>query len=427
MTRRLLLLACFWTSGIAACCGQSLEAVPSRVMVDEPAAIRAAGLQPNERVSIRGELVDGGGHEWAAEAEFIADAQGTIDLSKQAPASGSYHEVSAMGLVWSMRPREKGVSSYAGPRDLEAQRIEFRLLRKGQPAARAELEQRRIADGVRQIKLQGQLHGTLFLPAAKGRIPGVLVVGGSEGGVPAQKAAWLASHGYAALALAYFRYEDLPSRLEGIPLEYFGQALVWMRQRPEILPDRIAVVGTSRGGELALQLGSMFPQIAAVVAYVPANVRYPACCGNTNAAYAWSWKGAPLAYVPLRDLLHRDALRNLEAVIAVEQTHGPILLISGQDDGVWDSSGMAEAVVARLKQAHFTHPVEWLNYPHAGHRSGRPEIVPTWHGAIRHPVSGRVENLGGKPEGDAQSSIDAITKVLTFLHTSLLTEVSGAP
>jgi len=121
-------------------------------------------------------------------------------------------------------------------------------------------------------------------------------VGGSEGGMPLGKAAWLASRGYAALALAYFRYDDLPPLLEGIPLEYFGSALAWMMQRPEISADRIAVVGTSRGGELALQLGSMFPQIKAVVAFVPANVRYPACCGNTRVPYAWTWRGQALAF-----------------------------------------------------------------------------------------------------------------------------------
>jgi dienelactone hydrolase len=101
--------------------------------------------------------------------------------------------------------------------------------------------------------------------------------------MPVRKAAWLASRGYAALALAYFRYDGLPPRLEGIPLEYFGSALAWMTQRPEISSDHIAVVGTSRGGEPALQLGSMFPEIKAVVAYVPSNVRLPACCGNTRA------------------------------------------------------------------------------------------------------------------------------------------------
>ncbi len=35
-----------------------------------------------------------------------------------------------------------------------------------------------------------------------------------------------------------------------------------MMRRPEIQPDRIAVMGHSRGGELALQLGSMYRNCA---------------------------------------------------------------------------------------------------------------------------------------------------------------------
>jgi pimeloyl-ACP methyl ester carboxylesterase len=177
-------------------------------------------------------------------------------------------------------------------------------------------------------------------------------------------------------------------------------------------------MGTSRGGELVLQLGSMFPQIKAVVAYVPANVRGPACCRDALAP-AWTWQGRPLAFVSPRVQPGNPAAA-IHAVIAVEQTSGPILLISGEDDGVWDSTRMAEAVVSRLKQAHFTYSYQNLKYPHAGHRAGRPQIVPTWHGTTRNPTSGRDENLGGSPQGDAQSSIDAIPKVLEFLHTNLL-------
>ena len=35
--------------------------------------------------------------------------------------------------------------------------------------------------------------------------------------MPARRAAWFASHGYAALALAYFRFDDLPRELARIP------------------------------------------------------------------------------------------------------------------------------------------------------------------------------------------------------------------
>jgi len=415
---RFILAACLWTVGLGIASAQTLEIIPNRVLVDEPAAIRAGGLAPNERVTIQAELVDGADEPWSSQAEFIADAQGAVDTSQQAPVRGSYEGVSAMGLIWSMKPAAKQVSSYRSPRDLGSQIIKFRLMRNGQQATGAQMEQLSVAEGVQRIKVEGQLHGMLFLPNAKEPRPGVLVVGGSEGGMPIGKAAWLASRGYAAFALAYFRYDDLPALLEGIPLEYFGAALTWMMQRPEISAERIAVMGTSRGGELALQLGSMYPRIKAVVAYVPANVRYPACCGSTRVPYAWTWQGQALAFV-----LPRERQRNLgaalHAAIAVENTHGPILLISGDDDGVWDSTAMANAVVARLKQTHFQYPCELLKYPHAGHRAGRPEIVPTWHGIVRNPTSGREENLGGKPQGDAQSSLDAIPKVLEFLRQSL--------
>ncbi len=418
MKKRFILAAYLGTGALSVAFAQTLEVVPNRVLADESAVIRASGFAPNEDVSIQAELTDGADESWSSQAEFIADAQGVVDTSKQAPVKGPYHEVSAMGLIWSMKPAAKHVASYQPLRELGSQIIKFRLMRNGQPVASAQVEQLGVADGVQRIKVEGQLHGVLLLPNTTERRPGVLVVGGSEGGMPLRKAAWLASRGYAALALAYFRYDDLPPRLEAIPLEYFGSALAWIMQRPEISADRIAVVGTSRGGELALQLGSMFPQIKAVVAYVPANVRFRACCGDTGVPYAWTWQGRPLAFVFPRDLL-RNPMAAMQAAIAVEHTHGPILLISGEDDGVWESTRMAGAVVARLKQTHFPYSYEHLKYPHAGHRAGRPEIVPTWHGSVRNPTSGREENLGGSAQGDAESSLDAIPKVLEFLRESL--------
>jgi dienelactone hydrolase len=413
---------CLWLGARTLASAQTLEISPARVMFDEPAVIRAKGFEPNERITISAELEDGNDHRWASRADFIADEQGSVDASKQAPVAGSYKEISAMGLIWSMRPFKNSAASYQAPKSLGPQTIEFHLLRKREQVSSATLEQVTLAEGVERIPVRDQdLRGFLFVPAGGGRKPGVLVLGGSEGGVPTRQAAWLASHGFAALALGYFRFEDLPAMLEAIPLEYFGRALAWMSQRPEIAGARLAVVGTSRGGELALQLGSMYPRIGAVVAYVPANVRYPACCGSTRVPYAWTWQGNPLAYVSLR-LSTRPWLEP-RAAIAVETTKGPILLISGQDDGVWRSSAMADGVVARLKQNHFPYEYQQLKYAHAGHMAGKPGFAPAWHGRVRHPLSGREMNFGGSPEGNAQSSLDATPKVIEFLRRSF--EVSG--
>ena len=393
--------------------------VPARALLDEIVTIRALGLQLGERVTIRSELIDGAGVRWSAQADFVADAQGMADVSRQAPVAGSYKEVSPMGLIWSMMPGAKNVSAYQAPSNLGPQPIEFQLMRRGAGRSpSAHLEQASVAEGVNRIAVrEGGLRGILFVPAGRERHPAVAVLGGSNGGVPARPAAWLASRGFVALALAYFHYDDLPPMLEAIPLEYFQRGLSWLANRPEVSGSRLAVMGTSRGGELALQLGSMFPAIGAVVAYVPANVRFPACCGSTSVPYAWTWGGRPLPYLLPRFV--RNPGMALEAAIEVERTRGPVLMISGEDDHLWRSWEMADAVASRLKRSKFGYSFTNLKYPHAGHSSGRPDIRPTWHGAARHPISGRIEDLGGSAKGDAESSMDSMPKVLEFLRRSL--------
>ena len=420
----LLLMASLSINGLRSASAQTLQVIPDHAMVDETVAVHAHGLRPGENIAVRAALVDGAGKQWASEARFLADAQGAVDTSRQDPLGGSYKEVSSTGLIWSMKPREKHTLAYTPPPDLAPQSIEFRLVRDGAEVSTTRLEQLRLANGVQQIKVQGQLHGVLFVPSTDGRHPGVLVLGGWEGGVPNEQAAWLASHGFSAFALAYFRYENLPQALEGIPLEYFGHAITWMMNRPEILPDRIAVVGTTRGGELALQLGSMYTPVKAVVAYAPPNLRTPASTWYgtpISLPYAWTWRGQPLAYLFAR--LQWDPLTSraatINAAIKVEDTRGPILLICGENDEIWASSRMADAIVGRLKDAHFSYPVQVLKYPQAGHQAGRPEIIPTWQGALPHPVTGRGMIFGGTPKGNAESSLDAIPKVLEFLRTNL--------
>src|SRR5581483_1683328 len=160
---------------------------------------------------IRAQMNDREGHAWSSEAEFAADADGVIDASRQAPVKGSYHGVSAMGLVWSMKPSSgHDVRMFAMPRDLDPLAITFHLLLDRKEAATAQLQQVILKTGERQVNLNGALSGTVFFPAEDGQHAAVLVLGGSEGGTPLRRAAWLASHGYVALALCYFKCEGRP-------------------------------------------------------------------------------------------------------------------------------------------------------------------------------------------------------------------------
>lgn len=93
------------------------------------------------------------------------------------------------------------------------------------------------------------LVGVLCVPDGGPAAPGVLLLGGSEGGLHERDARVLAAEGFTVLALAYFGAPGLPPGLVDVPLEYFSRGLDLLAARA---PGRLGVLGGSRGGEAAL-------------------------------------------------------------------------------------------------------------------------------------------------------------------------------
>jgi pimeloyl-ACP methyl ester carboxylesterase len=276
--------------------------------------------------------------------------------------------------------------------------------------------------------------GALYTPARAASGPAVLVLGGAEGGAPVAEAALLASHGHPALALAYVQGpaaaaaglddEGLPPFLEGIPLEYFAHALAWLREQPGAGPGAPLVLGRSRGAELALLLGSTYPEaVAGVIAVSPSSVVNP----GSRMTPAWTLRGRPLPAVPLDPAKFRldedrtstslpmfsaalsDPVAVARAAIAVERIRGPVLLVSGDDDQVWPSSRSAELAVGRLRSHGHPFPVDHLRYPGAGHLIGPP----FWPTNLR---IGRIgERYGGSPDATERANAAAWPRVLAFV------------
>lgn len=57
---------------------------------------------------------------------------------------------------------------------------------------------------------------------------------GAAGGLVEYRASLLASRGILTLALAYFRYDDLPRSLDRFELEYFIEAAEWLYRHPKV-------------------------------------------------------------------------------------------------------------------------------------------------------------------------------------------------
>ncbi|MGZ6013907.1 MAG: acyl-CoA thioester hydrolase/BAAT C-terminal domain-containing protein, partial [Caulobacteraceae bacterium] len=261
--------------------------------------------------------------------------------------------------------------------------------------------------------------------------PGLLILGGSEGGHgPAfHFAATFARRGFASLGLAYFADPGLPATLENVPLEYFTAAIDWLVAQPGVDPKRIGVFGGSKGAEAALLVASRDPRIKAVVAGVPSSVAWQGVnmANPANPGPSWTLNGKPIPYAhydgsqPFRgilDLYQRSlAKAPPEAVIPVERINGPVLLVSAKSDGLWPSAAMGDAVISRLDKAKFRFPHTNLAYADAGH-AGFGEPLPP--GSAVPPAM--LAQLGGTAQGNLAMRADAWPKILAFLDQVLKPE-----
>ena len=263
-------------------------------------------------------------------------------------------------------------------------------------------------------------------PSASGKHPGVIVIGGAGGGLGSANAVGLllAGWGCTTLALAYFGIGPLPPRLEEVPLEHFGQAIDYMRSHPSVEPDKIGLLGTSKGGEGALLVSATYREIGAVVAYSPSHVVFQGIdetwSDESTQKSSWTLAGKPVPFVPFRmdrDQIERygfylgvylASLQDQEAVeraaIPVERINGPVLLISGTEDAIWPSSMMCEQAVERLKKHQFTFPFQHFAYEGAGHLlAGPSRLAPERSSSARGMRLGGTENANVAARDDAWS------------------------
>jgi dienelactone hydrolase len=426
-----------------------ISAEPAVALVDQAPRIIVSGLPPGAEVTIAASAVDGARRSWRSRATFRATQAGVVDLTGQAPLAGGYQGTDPAGLLWSMRPagggRAEAFFSRRTPRPVQ---IELSAEIAGETVARQTLTRVFAGPDVSSRPADsGDLTGTLHCRPAAGPEPGVLLLGGSDGGQLDHAAALLASHGHAVLALTYFGAEDLPPNLMDIDLGYLTAALDWLTSQPEVRSGPVGIIGLSRGGELALQVACMDERVGAVVAASPSSVRQPGTGPNFTdfRQPAWRADGEPLPFLPGRFtaraalsfmtvwLLGRPlrlaanftrALRGeaaaARAAIEVERIRGPVLVISGSDDQLWPSDEFAGRVMARLREHGHPYQDQWLRYPGAGHFVCFPYALPTLPPMTRmSPAPRMVIDFGGTAAANARSATESWARIRAFLAEHL--------
>ena len=163
---------------------------------------------------------DDEGRSWSAYATFLTDEHGSVDLESQEPIAGTYSGVDPMGLLWSMT-LDPLAEAKALPERQVLPPVPMQLSAEvdGRLIAETMFQRLRLAPFIQRTVIREQgLVGTLFCPIDEGPFPGILLPGGSEGGLHELDAALLAAHGYAVMALAYFGMQGISPLLVDVAL-----------------------------------------------------------------------------------------------------------------------------------------------------------------------------------------------------------------
>lgn len=414
---------------------------PMQSLIDEKISIVVKGLTPGQRITLKAKLTGDSNEEFESYGHFIADGAGSVCTAETPSLSGTYTGVDSMGLLWSMKllPGQRKGQRLSKKNVTKPYYIHLLLfnghvedctgneVRKDlQPICSVTFERWYMSEGVRRIPVRnGRLRGTLFLPPGKGPFPGIIDLFGTIGGLVEFKASLLASHGFAALALAYFAYDDLPKVATELELEYFFEACDWMLAHPDVMSRGLGVMGVSKGSELALILAAHRKEVTAVVGVSPAHalIAFPLKC-----------RGEPLAFLKFKPdlvkLSENGAMIFKEsyppdmtdgpgraATIEVEKIQGDILLICGTDDQNWKAQEMAGKIRSRLRKYGKESRCTIHSYPGTGHLI-EPPYTPTCHLSYHKSFTMCCE-WGGEPRQQAFAQEDSWKHILNFFADNL--------
>ncbi|XP_060759513.1 bile acid-CoA:amino acid N-acyltransferase-like [Neoarius graeffei] len=247
-----------------ACCLRPLLSVePTRGLVDEKLRIAVTNLNPKQEVTLYCLHHSESKDIWEAFGHYVSNEQGTLTVEKDSSVGGTYTGVESMALMWSLRPVQ---GSRAGlrlqTRDVLSPMIFHISVYNGHisqdfnqltPLVTSVIERWYMAPGVQRVHVREKgVRGTLFIPPGPSPFPGVLDLWGGGGVLVEYRAALLASHGFLAFALEYIT----PGEMIAMNSTYFEVAYQILQEHPMVLRDRLALLGLSLGGSVALSLAA---------------------------------------------------------------------------------------------------------------------------------------------------------------------------
>eukprot|EP00111_Clytia_hemisphaerica_P007080 TCONS_00020562-protein len=252
---------------------RTIEITPNPSMMDEEIQIVIKNLYSGQHITVYSQVQERK-TLFRSHAHFIADLNGVVNLASDNSFGGCYTGVSPMGILWSLQPvNEKGgfkPARYLPRKVMDPQEFVLRVYdghlnmkeidryhKEGKLLAEDTVLRKFCSDGIMRHEVNhGRLRGVIFKPKGPGPFKGVIDMYGGNGGIVEFRAALLASHGFVAYTLPYFKYKDLPEDIPDVEIEYFIEAIQYFQTLDYVHPG-ISLIGLSFGGGLIVFLSTM--------------------------------------------------------------------------------------------------------------------------------------------------------------------------
>ncbi|XP_038163479.1 peroxisomal succinyl-coenzyme A thioesterase-like [Cyprinodon tularosa] len=418
-------------------CCVTLSVQPSRGLVDEKFIVLVQNALPSSQLTIRALHQCEDGHSWHSFAHYTSDATGAVNVSEDCSVGGTYTGVEAMGLLWSLKPVP---GSKAGLRmrkkNVLAPMVVTISVYQGhlsegfgnqEPLAGVEVERWYMAPGVRRIPVtEDGLTATLFLPSGPGPFPGLLDLWGGGGQLVEYRAALLASHGIATMALDYLTCKYTMETGTFVKQDYFETAYKFLQKHPKVLSSRMAMLGLSLGTSITLRMAvcSEVTKFRCAVCISGSHIQPMDGFLKETLDYFFRNSGKT-RFTKDDEVIWRDLLLPIPSdpslKVDVGKLQCPLMLIVGEDDQNWCTYESAMDMKAMMERAGNSHLLTLLSYPNAGHLI-EPPYTPHVRASVFRDVQSRQKLMalwGGQTLEHSRAQEDAWRKLLVFLRTNL--------
>lgn len=404
-------------------------------LADEKIDLSLHDLPPLTQITLRSEVIQKEKFRFSAFGFHHSDHEGSLLPSHDPSVGGTYTGADPMGLIWSLQ-LEKGERK--GIRFLPDVLVptEFKLLAyKGhtedvssaEKLAETTIRRHWISDNVSYEHVRHEnLRGMLFTPKDKSRkYPGVLDVSGSGGGLMAHRASLLADKGFVTFALAYFRYEDLAPTMGRLNLDYFVDAVQYLRQNESVDKEcGLGAIGISKGGDLVTDTAALCSDIKAVVLINCTAFTYYSELYYKGKIYR---RPHPLDWI--REYRDEDGFvitkhcndipfQPEAMAIPVQQVHGKVLFFVSNDDLNAPSAESAKLLIKRMKDHGREDYYILHDYDGAGHTL-EPAYMPHCHASYMPYLGRHCVAYGGSPTPHKEAQLHFWETLIDFLKTNL--------